>query len=403
MATPPDYRKILTELYEQYNPEKVKDVEFLLKKFAGREQEMIEKIRLKYESQGTPTAAPEKPVKTIPIKKFLIGMLVVLGLGAATFGGILLYETIEPGALGGTEEAPRDTLFVIADTVFARTECGAPADRSQAIPYGEAIVVYERDSAGGDESCIQSEKEGNPYFLPVKYLGTRRDFIEMDAIYGNDEARALYDNSFEKRVILDYYRKKGIQGGISGEWQQLLYDSLTGREQWQVFGNEINGLDAVAKGRFTENWEDRSQDTQRPLDFAVIIAKVDTSGEEMLEERPLEEEDYDFAPREDNRRLLLFSFDSRKNGRLIDELNLSNYPSHYIRPVKFSAESYWWGNYLRIDPDPNDVETLEPAILLEDTEEEGGKHLIEVKDGHLQITHLRQTIFGYARDNTVIP
>lgn len=48
-----DYKKELTRLFKKYNPEKVKDVDALLKKFAGREAELLETIHLKY-GQGEP-------------------------------------------------------------------------------------------------------------------------------------------------------------------------------------------------------------------------------------------------------------------------------------------------------------------------------------------------------------
>ncbi|MEM6271671.1 MAG: hypothetical protein AAF998_19700 [Bacteroidota bacterium] len=46
-----NYNKILTELFRTYNPAKVAEVDSLLKKFAGREEELIAKIHQKYGGQ----------------------------------------------------------------------------------------------------------------------------------------------------------------------------------------------------------------------------------------------------------------------------------------------------------------------------------------------------------------
>jgi len=395
MPSSPDYRKILTELYEKYNPEKVKDVEFLLKKFAGREEEMIEKIRMKYGEEPAPNS-PEPLRKSFPFKKFFIGMAVVLGLGAATFGGMALVERLNPREILASDNA-RDTLFVIADTVFSRVGCGDNEQRNLPLPFGEKIVVFERVEAESGVKCIQTEIQGKDEFVPAQYLGDRREYMEIDAIYGNKAARKLYDNSYEKRMLLGYFRDNELIGEISPEWQEYLYDSLSSAEQWQVFGKPHNGLDAVAKGKYTPSWSQEAEDSRRPLDFAVIISRVDTLAEDS------NEEEYDGFPRRNTQRLLLFAFDQSKEGRLVDELNISNYPGHYIRSTEFYSDAYWWGNYLHLDKEAEDGRELQTAILLEDVESDGSKYLIEVVDDQLQITALRETIFGYARDNTVIP
>ena len=42
------FRKTITELYQANNPEKVKDSDWLMKKYDGCEEELIHAIKLKY-------------------------------------------------------------------------------------------------------------------------------------------------------------------------------------------------------------------------------------------------------------------------------------------------------------------------------------------------------------------
>jgi hypothetical protein len=42
------YRKVITDLYQANNPEKVKDIDWLMKKYSGCEEELIHAIKLKY-------------------------------------------------------------------------------------------------------------------------------------------------------------------------------------------------------------------------------------------------------------------------------------------------------------------------------------------------------------------
>ncbi|HHG85353.1 MAG TPA: SPOR domain-containing protein [Bacteroidetes bacterium] len=50
----PNYKKELTRLFQKYNPDKVKDVDALLEKFAGREPELIATIHRKYGGKEMP-------------------------------------------------------------------------------------------------------------------------------------------------------------------------------------------------------------------------------------------------------------------------------------------------------------------------------------------------------------
>ena len=42
------FRQEITALYQTHNPEKVKDVDWLMKKYAGSEEDLIHAIKTKY-------------------------------------------------------------------------------------------------------------------------------------------------------------------------------------------------------------------------------------------------------------------------------------------------------------------------------------------------------------------
>jgi hypothetical protein len=74
-----NYHKILSNLFRKYNPAKLKEVDALLVQFAGREEELIEKIHLKYAGKATS--------KSKKSKKPALLLVILLLLGGLGFGG----------------------------------------------------------------------------------------------------------------------------------------------------------------------------------------------------------------------------------------------------------------------------------------------------------------------------
>jgi len=55
-----NYKEIITALYQEHNPEKLNDIPALLEKYKGQEEEMIAKIKNKYEKKAAIAASPQK-------------------------------------------------------------------------------------------------------------------------------------------------------------------------------------------------------------------------------------------------------------------------------------------------------------------------------------------------------
>jgi hypothetical protein len=88
-----NYKKIITELFRTYNPDKISEVDALLRKFAGREEELIEKIKLKYAS---PAVGAHKRTRLVRLLFFLI----LTGIVA-----VAVWWTVGKGLFGGRQEA----------------------------------------------------------------------------------------------------------------------------------------------------------------------------------------------------------------------------------------------------------------------------------------------------------
>lgn len=512
MADKPDYRAILTQLYQRYNPEKVRDVDFLLKKFEGREGEMIDKIQRKYadlEPFTSPVSLPIEPETNTPVEPSLTtnSEEVNLGIepeshpepshessngldqtsiqesspesGSSSSPKPLLESTPEVNPIASSSDSDLDSdaprpkpkakskersakntrpkpktktlkkgkpnketatrarsgspqtptrkrksgrrilgfsllgllvgagafaawyfwggespivkrqfLYVVADTVFSHNVCDQGLEsRITPFPYGKGIEVH-----GLEESCITTRVNGNLEYVPKKFLGSAREFEEIDAIYGNAESRDLFDNSYEKRALRNYFNRTQIMGEIPHKKQIELYGQPKEREVWQVYGvgieeeEEKAEMDAVAKGKFSwSKTTEATEETNRPDDFAVIISERENR---------------------DRRKLLLFNFDEEKVDNFVDEMDLSNYPGFLIRPINYKEEIFLFGTpYLRLDAEREDEEEeINLALLLQKPGIEDHRYLIEVVQGELQLFSLDKGLFKmYKKDRVFQP
>ncbi len=500
MANKPDYKAILTQLYQRYNPEKVRDVDFLLKKFEGREAEMIDKIQRKYaalepftspvdadvggedgdsnsggkkstgtqikatigsedanspraskkslpggknsQSEGgneTPatqegpskpkvknkkrTEAPpntastevtlppraktpvekapsdkapsektpsEKRTKTSPqpstqarksARRTLGFSLIGLLIGAGAFATWYFWG-------GSSPVGKKQFLYVVADTVYSHNLCDLGLEsRLTPFPYGAGIEV-----TGLEESCITTRVDGKLEYVPKKYLGSKREFQEIDGVYGNPESRDLFDNSYEKRALRNYFNRTQIMGDIPHKMQIELYGQPRDREVWQVYGmgsqaaKEGEVMEAVAKGKFSwGNMTEVDGEVNRPDDLAVIISEKENR---------------------DRRKLLLFNFDEDKVDNFVDEMDLSNYPGFLIRPIQYKEEIFLFGTpYLTLDAERKDEdEEINLALLMQKPGIDDHRYLIEVVQGELQLFSLDKGLFKmYKKDRIYQP
>lgn len=360
MSESKDYRNILIALYQRHNPEKVKDVDFLLQKFEGREQEMIDKIRSKYPDPAPipvaqpPVVAPQpQPAQITPAKtkkRFPLTMWVMLGILILGGGGVGLWWSYfqTPPA--------REMLYVVADTLYTHNFCDLGKEsRLTFLPYGAPVEVWEQEAF-----CVETMIDTQRHYIPRKYLAPEKEWLGMDGIYGNPQARELYDDSYEKRALRDLFRDRGWIGHIPEEKRHLWEEGELNKPVWQVFGLAESPSNVVANGNF-----EPTPSGKHPEEFAVIISKR-------------------LNPEE--RKLLVFDFDDDLQGRLIAEQDLDEYPQYFIRKVtREDLEDLY-----RFPDDPIElIRSGQDGFLMEKANQKGKKYLCVVEGGQISIYNNR--------------
>jgi hypothetical protein len=362
-----NYKRILTDLYRLYLPEKVGEVDELLKRFKGREREMIYKIHIKYGSPDTRRDAQQKldkllkeketaitvvPVQEVPGRRpdppepvevrtrlnwRRIGglILVLLLLGGAGYAGWQVYNgawelfPAQSGAAG--ESTAPEPQFVLANAVHPRTTCNGVDKSSDLLHYGAELSDYQVEGA-----CLKVVSDSGSRYFPGKYFVPEEVFREIDAIFGNDAARAQIKHSFEKRALRIWFRKQGIIGALSAKWKRQIAGPARDPEVWQVFAeDEPADLNSWARGDFTG----KNPDPRRPEDLAVVITAADNPTRQQL---------------------LFFSFDKQEKVSFHPTLDLDEYPDRLIR--SFPAEGDSWKRFFR---ERNDYPERQ-GVLLED-------------------------------------
>ncbi|MEM0998071.1 MAG: hypothetical protein AAGN35_13370 [Bacteroidota bacterium] len=399
-----NYQRILTDLYRLYQPDKVSEVPELLRRFEGREREMVYKIHIKYGSPETQRDAREKlaaylaekenpgpPVpqsphtplslkpppsspklarkvpRTSPTsevvevrtqlnwRRIAWVLLSVLLVGSLSYAGWqLVTGKWTPFALNegaGITAAPLPPRFVLANAVHARTECQGREKSRDILRYGSELRNYSVV-----DDCLVLESDSGARYFPGKYFVPEIVFREIDAIFGNDAARSQIRHSFEKRALRVWFRQNGVMGSLAQPWK----DSIAGPDRdpqvWQIFAeDEPSDLNVWARGQFSR----AEADPTRPDDLAVTITSLADLSQE---------------------KLLVFSFDAAEEAQLHPAFDLGEYPDRLIR--EFPREGDEWSRFFRQDSDY----PAQQGILLEDPQGTRPDYLLLLENEGLTVT-----------------
>jgi hypothetical protein len=374
-----NYKQIFTRLFQRYNPEKVGEVDELLKKFAGREREMMYKIVMKYgppvtrveqkkkldlllreqgiltEENSPTTASGTRTYKRLNLRKVAILLIATALVGGLAYAGWRMAQgdwNFFP-ATATTEEVVLPTQFVLANAVYARNQCQGGEKTDDFLRYGESLSDY---TLSGECLVHTNDSAGTSSYFPAQYFVTEERFREIDAIFGNDAGRSQIKHSYEKRALRVWFRHHGIIGKLSPEWKDSIAGKDRNPEVWQIFAEkEPTGLNTWARGNFSKKFGEFSEGQD---DLVCIIQSPEDP---------------------DKRQLLFFSFDESGQSEIYNAFDLDSYKGRLIRD--YPRENDDQSRFIRKASDF----IFHKGVLLEDPEGEMRDYLLVWKGDRFSV------------------
>jgi len=182
--------------------------------------------------------------------------------------------------------------YIIANTYKLRTSRflnDNDLNIVKSFKYGQEVLVYKEDSEWAEVKIIDknSNNEYTGFFgFPKRYLTNKKEFYEIDGIYGNEESRKLITGSYSKTAIINYLHSNNLMTDVPNNIQLELYKKTKNNPIWQVYGfpKDYN-YNTVVSGKLLGNDD---------WCLAVIIAEKKNMS---------------------NRKLLIFSFDEENDNK----------------------------------------------------------------------------------------
>jgi len=166
--------------------------------------------------------------------------------------------------------------------------------------YGQEVLVYNEDTEWAEVKIIDknANNEYTGFFgFPKRYLSNKKEFYEIDGVYGNIESRRLITGSYSKTAIINYLHGNNLMTDVPNNIQLELYKKVKNDPIWQVYGFPKDyKYNSVVSAKLTENDD---------LCLAVILTEKENKS---------------------NRKLLIFSFDEEndKKEKLLYIENMSS-------------------------------------------------------------------------------
>lgn len=163
--------------------------------------------------------------------------------------------------------------YVVANNYNLRStmSVASRANIIDEISYGTEIIVYNMDK---DWAKVKvNDKEG--YMgMPFKYLIDKKDFYEIDGLFGNKEARELLKSTADKKAVINYLKNNSYSSKIPKKIQEELYGKSSNTDVWQYFGLTKDAeYNTIAHGKYlgTNNGC-----------LAIVITKISNNDKRLL-------------------------------------------------------------------------------------------------------------------------
>lgn len=122
--------------------------------------------------------------------------------------------------------------YVYATNLFLRSSKVADVDdnRLETIPYGAELITYSNENG-----WAYVKADGQKGYVSSDYLLNTSDFLLLNSVWGNEEAKEVVSTAKYRLALLDYYKRAGLRGGT--EWQ--LYTKALGAKEDNVFYSRL--------------------------------------------------------------------------------------------------------------------------------------------------------------------
>lgn len=242
---------------------------------------------------------------------WVIAAMILAGAGCGYYWAVLMRT--EP-------------MYVIGTNVHFRATPNDQDRLPEKRSFGDVVKVKKIE---GDYATVK--ENGQTLYFPKEYLVDEQSYLEINAIYGNQEARSQLVSSYQRLAIWNYFRLHNLIGDLKpGQ-----FNPESRPEVWQFFGRSPEAKSqSFFSGTFTYKYG------VKYAWMGIIISKKDSPTT--------------------HRRLLLFSFNAAHQSYLEFEFDLSSYPDSYFQLV--SQRRYlkdFDKKYLQ------EISTLQPGILFE--------------------------------------
>jgi len=197
--------------------------------------------------------------------------------------------------------------YVVANNYNLRSTMSSAsrANIIDEIPYGTEIIVYSMDE---DWAIVKANGKEGYMGKPYMYLIDKKDFYEIDGLFGNKEARELLKSSKDKKAVRNYLINNSFSSKIPDKIQKELYGKINNSDVWQFFAlTKDANYNTIAHGKYLGT---------NSGCLAIVITKISN----------------------ENKRLLIFSFNE-------DEIDSLIYEAPYNK--KFNGFQTAWKNKWR--------------------------------------------------------
>lgn len=143
-------------------------------------------------------------------KKWLLGIMLLLGvfwIGSKFIGNDKSIIPIEESR----------TVYVLADNLFLRSSKSSASNSNiiDKVVYGTELTLIADDG-----NWTEISVNGKKGFVSSDFLLEKSDFLLLDGIWGNEQAKELITSSKYRKAVLDYIKRNNLRVG-ENDW--LIY------------------------------------------------------------------------------------------------------------------------------------------------------------------------------------